>query len=60
MEAAKNAIGNMSPKSVAALKALKKETENTRTALKLSAIIYYKVAKKKLWKNASGMMLKAQ
>ena len=48
MEAAKNAIGNMSPKSVAALKALKKETENTRTALKLSAIIYLKVAKKKV------------
>ena len=47
MEAAKAAIGNMSPKSVAALKALKKETENTRTALKLSAIIYLKVAKKK-------------
>ena len=48
MEAAKNAIGNMSPKSVAALKALRKETENTRTALKLSAIIYLKVAKKKV------------
>ena len=48
MEAAKAAIGNMSPKSVAALKALKKETENTRTALKLSAIIYLKVAKKKV------------
>ena len=48
MEAAKKAIGNMSPKSVAALKALKKETENTRTALKLTAIIYLKVAKKKV------------
>ena len=48
MEAAKKAIGNMSPKSVAALKALKKETENTRTALKLTAIIDLKVAKKKI------------
>ena len=48
MEAAKQAIGNMSPKSVAALKALKKETENTKTALKLTAIIYLKLAKKKV------------
>jgi dynein heavy chain 1 len=38
----------MSPKSVAALKALKKETENTKTALKLTAIIYLKLAKKKV------------
>ena len=47
MEAAKAAIGNMPPKSVAALKGLKKETENTRTALKLSAIIYLYASSKK-------------
>jgi len=48
MEAAKAAIGNMSPKSVAALKGLRKETENTRTALKLTAIIYLSVSQKKI------------
>ena len=48
MEAAKAAIGNMSPKSVAALKGLRKETENTRTALKLTAIIYLSVSQKKV------------
>ena len=48
MEAAKAAIGNMSPKSVAALKGLRKETENTRTALKLTAIIYLAVSQKKI------------
>ena len=46
MEAAKEAIRNMSPKSIAELKALKRETENTGTTLKLCAIIYLKVAKK--------------
>ena len=48
MEAAKNAIGNMSSKSVAALRALNKATDNTRTALKLSAIIFYKKAENKI------------
>ena len=47
MEAAKAAIGNMPPKSVAALKGLRKETENTRTALKCSAIIYLYASSKK-------------
>ena len=34
MEAAKQAIGNMSSKSVSALRALQKENPNTKTALK--------------------------
>ena len=63
MEAAKQAIGNMSKKSVAALRALNKETENTRTALRLTAIIYYKLAKKKIkekieWKETKDAIMK--
>ena len=47
MEAAKQAIGNMSKKSIATLRAMKKETENTRVALKLIGIIYKKLAQHK-------------
>ena len=49
-EEAKNAINNMSKKSIAALKALKKESDKTKLPLKLSAIIYNKVSKKKIMK----------
>ena len=48
MEEARNTINNLSKKSIAALKALNRETENTRTPLRLAAIIYYKVALKKI------------
>ena len=48
MEAARAAIGNLTPKSVAVLKGLKKETENTRTPLKLSAILYSYCSSKKV------------
>ena len=48
MEAAKNAVANMSQKQVAALKALKVENPKFKIALKLSAIIYYKVSKRKV------------
>ena len=63
MEAAKNAIANMDKKSVAQLKALKIENPKTSRALKLSAIIYYKVAKKKVmekceWNDAKSAIMK--
>ena len=48
MEKARNSICNMSTKSIAALRALKTETNNTKIPLKLAAIIYYKVASKKI------------
>ena len=44
MEAAKKAISSISSKSLAQLKALKAPHPKLKTALKLSAIIYYKVA----------------
>ena len=48
MEAAKKAISSISSKSLAPLKALKAPNQKLKTALKLSAIIYYKVAQKKI------------
>ena len=63
MKEAANAICNMSKKSIAALKALKKETPSTRIPLRLSAIIYYKVAKKKVkekcdWNETKNAIMK--
>ena len=47
MEKAKKAIGNISQKSIAALKALRVENPTLSLPLKLSAIIYNKISKKK-------------
>ena len=63
MEAAKQAIGNMSSKSVSALRALQKENPNTKTALKLTAIIYIKLSKKQVvekldWKQIKDCIIK--
>jgi dynein heavy chain 1 len=48
MEAAKQAIGNIDKKKVAALKALKTVKDYLKVPLKLAAIIYMKFAKKKM------------
>ena len=58
MEAAKQAIGNMSKKSVAALRALNKEMEKTKVPLRLTAIIYKKLAEKKIVENINWEEIK--
>lgn len=63
MKAANEKIAKLPASSLAALKGLKKETENTRTALKLSAIFYIfgstkKIQSKLEWADVRNCILK--